>query len=48
MKMLSKPETSNAFWTVAAKQQLKQLITTRQGLSTQEAKLRIKYYGASA
>ena len=47
MKTLSKPETSNVFWAIPAEQQLKQLTATRQGLNTQEAKLRIKHYGAN-
>lgn len=37
----------SAFWNVSAEQQLQQLTTTRQGLTNEEAKLRIKRYGAN-
>ncbi len=43
----SKPETINAFWNTPAEQQLKQLATTLQGLSDEEAKQRIERYGAN-
>ncbi len=40
-------EARNAFWNIPAEQQLKQLNTTVQGLSTEEAGRRIKRYGAN-
>ncbi|MCK9394304.1 MAG: magnesium-translocating P-type ATPase [Methylobacter sp.] len=44
----SKPDpTDNAFWSIPAEQQLKQLAATLQGLSNEEAGLRIKRYGAN-
>ena len=36
-----------AFWHLPSEQQLEQLATTRKGLTNEEAKLRIKRYGAN-
>jgi Mg2+-importing ATPase len=43
----NKTETGNAFWSISSEQQLKQLATTNQGLSNEEANQRIKRYGAN-
>ena len=39
--------SDNAFWSLSAQEQLKQLSTTPQGLSSEEASRRIKRYGAN-
>ena len=39
-------ENGGAFWSISAQQQLKQLTTTPEGLSSEEAGRRIKRYGA--
>lgn len=43
----NKPETKNAFWSLSAQKQLKQLSTSPQGLTNAEALRRIKRYGAN-
>jgi P-type Mg2+ transporter len=43
----NKTENSNAFWSLPAQEQLQQLSTTPQGLSSAEANRRIKRYGAN-
>lgn len=40
-------ENGSAFWSISAQQQLKQLTTTPEGLSSEEAGRRIKRYGAN-
>ena len=40
-------ENRSAFWNSSIEQQLQQLTTTRQGLTNEEANLRIKRYGAN-
>ena len=40
-------ENHSAFWNISAEQQLQQLTATRQGLTNEEANLRIKRYGAN-
>ncbi len=49
MKNPAKPDKPalDAFWSTSAEQQLQQLSTTSQGLTQQEAGLRIKRYGAN-
>jgi P-type Mg2+ transporter len=43
----SKVDAVNAFWSLSAQEQLKQLSTTAQGLTNAEASRRIKRYGAN-
>ncbi len=46
-KKINRVDTTSAFWSTSADQQLKQLNTTTQGLSNEEANQRIKRYGAN-
>ena len=50
MAVSTKPDNTEnkcAFWNISAPQQLKQLKTTPEGLSSEEAGRRIKHYGAN-
>ncbi len=46
-KPSNKPDTKNAFWSLSAQEQLKQLSTSPQGLTNKEANQRIKRYGVN-